>query len=148
MNYGSAFAATRVITQEPPTLGDPFAVLVPQVNADGNELGGVPLPEVTVPLGTHTGWNVTVPQLTAMRYLAGLVGSFVPFAPTREARLAAGDSRPSIEERYRDRQEYLDRVERASEDLVRERFMLAADVAAVRQYAEAMWNAIVGGVTR
>ena len=144
MDYGPGFLTSRVITNEPPTLGEPFTVLVPQLNDDGNEMGGIPLPEVTVPLGTHTGWNITIPQLSAMRYLAGLVGSFVPFAPTREGRRAAGDPRQSIAERYRDQQDYLNRIARASEDLVRQRLMLADDVPAVRRYAEAIWDAVVG----
>lgn len=144
MDYGSAFSTSRVITKEPPALGEPYAVLVPQVNTDGNELGGVPVVEVAVPLGTHTGWNVTVPQLRGLRYLAGLVGSFAPFAPTREARLAAGDPRLSIAERYRDREDYLGQVDRASADLVRQGFTLPDDVPGVRQYAESVWDAVVG----
>lgn len=143
MDFGADFGKTRVIGKEPPTLGAAYTLLVPQVNEDGNELGGIALPEVAVPLGTHTGWNVTVPQLTGLRYLAGLLGSFAPFAPTRDARLQASDPRPSIAERYLGRQDYLDRVRRTSQALVRERFMLADDVSQVVQYAESMWLAVV-----
>lgn len=143
MDYGESFAAARIITKEPPVLGPPYAVLVPQVNADGNELGGIPIPEVAVPLGTHTGWNITVPQLRDLGYLSGLVGSFVPFARTREARTQAGDARPSIEERYPTRQAYLDQIARAAQSLVRDRFVLADDVPGVVRQAEATWNALV-----
>ena len=101
----------KVITKEPPSLGAPFPVLVPQVNADGNDVGGIALPEVAVPLGTHTGWNVSTYPLSGLRYLAGLVGSFQPFAKTRAEREQSGDSRPSIEERYTNRQDYLQRVQ-------------------------------------
>jgi hypothetical protein len=145
MDYGPAFGTSRIITKEPPTLGAPFVVLVPQVDADGNELGGVPLPEIRVPLGTHTGWNVTVPPLAEMRYLGGLIGAFVPFAPTRAARMATGDARPSVAERYRDRQDYLDRMSRGANDLVRDRLLLADDAPRVRRYAETLWDALVGG---
>jgi hypothetical protein len=62
MDFGPSFATTRVITKEPPALGAAYPVLVPQVDADGNDVGGVPLPEVTVPLGTFTGWNRSVPS--------------------------------------------------------------------------------------
>lgn len=144
MDYGESFAAARVITKEPPALGAAYPVLVPQVNADGNELGGIALPEVAVPLGTHTGWNITVPQLSDLSYLAGLVGSFVPFASTREARMQSGDARPSIEERYPNRQAYLDQVAREAQVLVRERFMLADDVPGVLRLAEATWSLVVG----
>ena len=142
MDFGRDYDATRVITREPPALGAPYRVLVPQVDADGNDLGGIALPEVAVPLGTHTGWNVTEPQLAGLRYLAGLVGSFVPFARTREARLASGDARPSIAERYTSQQDYLTRVDRAAQRLVQQRFLLPGDVPGVRERAAATWAAI------
>ncbi len=143
MDFGADYSSTRVITKEPPSLGEPFAVLVPQVNADGNDEGGIALPEVAVPLGTHTGWNVSTLPLSGLRYLAGLVGAFQPFARTRAEREQSGDSRPSIEERYKDRQDYLQHVKRAATDLVRERFMLASDVDAAVMQAEQAWNAVV-----
>jgi hypothetical protein len=132
-----------VITKEPPSLGEPFSVLVPQVNADGNDEGGIALPEVAVPLGTHTGWNVSTFPLSGLRYLAGLVGSFEPFARTRAERERSGDSRLSIEERYMDRRDYLDRVRRAATDLVRERYLLEDDVDAVVRQAEHTWSVVV-----
>lgn len=144
MDYGPEYAATRVITREPPALGSPYVVLVPQVNADGNDEGGIRLPEVAVPLGTHTGWNVSTFPLSGLQYLAGLVGSFQPFPRTRAERQRSGDSRPSIEERYSSRRNYLDRVRRASADLVGERFLLPADVQGVVQRAEQTWDAVVG----
>jgi Alpha/beta hydrolase domain len=143
MDFGPDYATTRVITKEPPARGDPYTVLVPQVNADGNDVAGVRLPEVAVPLGTFTGWNVTVPPLSELRYLAGLVGSFHPLARTREERDRSGDPRPSIAERYAGRQDYLDQVARASQDLVGQRFLLAEDVPAVLRRAEDMWSAVV-----
>jgi hypothetical protein len=142
MDFGPQFAATRIITKEPPELGAPYTVLLPQVDADGNDVGGIRLPEVTVPLGTHTGWNMSVPPLTGLRYLAGLIGSFEPFARTREERDASGDPRRSIEERYSSRQDYVDRVKRAADDLVKERFMLAGDVPAVVERAGRLWDAL------
>jgi len=142
MDYGAQFSTTRVISIEPPKMGEPFRVLVPQVDADGNDMGGIRLPEVAVPLGTYTGWNVTIPQLSELRYLGGLVGGFEPFARTREQRTANGDSRPSIAERYSGRPDYLDKVRRAAQDLVRQRFLRSEDVPAVLQSAERIWNAV------
>jgi len=142
MDFGRDYGETRVITREPPTLGAPYRVLVPQVDADGNDVGGVALPEVAVPLGTHTGWNVTEPQLAGFRYLAGLVGAFVPFARTPEARLESGDARRSIAERYASEQDYLSRVDRAARALVQQRLVLAPDLPLVRQRAAAAWAAI------
>jgi hypothetical protein len=144
MDYGPDYTSTKVITKEPPSLGNPFSVLVPQVNDDGNDVGGIALPEVAVPLGTHTGWNISTYPLSGLRYLAGLVGSFEPFAKTRADREQSGDSRLSIEERYKSRQDYLQRVRRAAADLVRERFVLESDVEALVQQADQTWSVIVG----
>jgi hypothetical protein len=142
MDFGANFDTTRVITREPPVLGAPYPVLVPQVNADGNDVGGIPLPEIAVPIGTHTGWNVTVPPLPGLRYLAGLVGSFVPFARTADAR--QGDGRRAISERYAGRQDYLAQVERAAQALVAQRLLLPADLSLVRQRAATAWDAVIG----
>ena len=79
-----------------------------------------------------------------LRYLAGLVGSFQPFARTRAEREQSGDPRRSIEERYTNRQDYLQRVRRAATDLVRERFVLDSDVEALVQQADQTWSVIVG----
>jgi hypothetical protein len=144
MDFGPQYAATRTIANEPPALGAPYVVLVPQVDADGNDVGGIRLPEVAVPLGTHTGWNMSIFPLRGLRYLAGLVGSFQPFARTPADREQSGDLRRSIEERYRGRQDYLDRIRRAAADMVRERFLLPADVQGVMQRAERTWDAVVG----
>jgi len=143
MDFGPEYDKTRVITNEPPHLGAPYPVLVPQVNADGNDVGGILLPEIAVPLGTYTGWNVAVPQLNNLGYLSGLIGGFEPFALTREARLKRGDARLSIEERYAGRQDYLDRTKQAAEVLVRDRFMLAEDIRTVVQRAGEIWDAVV-----
>lgn len=144
LDFGSEYATTKVVTKEPPSLGNAFPVLVPQVNADGNDMGGIALPEVAVPLGTHTGWNVSTFQLSGLRYLAGLVGSFQAFPKTRAEREQSGDSRLSIDERYRNRQDYLQRVREAAADLVRQRFVLEADVESLVQQADRTWSVIVG----
>jgi hypothetical protein len=143
LDFGREYRTTRAISIEPPKTGEPFRVLVPQVDTDGNDVAGIRTPEVAVPLGTYTGWNVTIPQLSELRYLSGLVGGFEPFARTREQRSANGDSRLSITERYRGRPDYLDKVRRAANDLVRQRFLRVEDVPAVLQSAERIWGAVV-----
>jgi hypothetical protein len=143
MDYGPGYAATRVITTEPPKLGAAYRVLVPQVNADGNDVSGVRLPELAVPLGTYTGWNVTVPQLADLRYLSGLVGGFEPFPLTRAQREQSGDARLSVEERYASRSDYLQRVQQAADDLVKRRFMRSEDLPAVMLRAGEIWDAVV-----
>ena len=142
MDYGPEFAGRGIISMEPPALGVAYPVLVPQVDADGNDVGGVRSPEVAAPLGTYTGWNVHVPELRGLHYLAGLYGSFEPFARTRQERERAGDSRRSIAERYRDRQDYLKQVESAARELARKRLMLAGDVPAVVQRSGVLWDGL------
>ena len=148
MNLGEAYSKTRVITIEPPTLGAEYPVLVPQVDADGNDRGGIPLPEVAVPLGTFTGWNRSVPQLPGLRYLAGLIGAFEPFARTRQERDQTGDPRPSVSERYTSQADYLRRLRRAATELVQQRLMLATDVDAVVAQGTALWTALAGETNR
>ena len=63
MDYGPEFNRRRIIS-EPPLVGTSYRVLVPQVDADGNDLGGIRLPEIAVPLGTYSGWNIALPQLS------------------------------------------------------------------------------------
>jgi hypothetical protein len=75
-------------------------LLVSQVDADGNELGGIRLPEVAVPLATYTGWNFRSPDIGGTSRLLGNTGSYIPFARTRAERETRGDPRKSIEERY------------------------------------------------
>jgi hypothetical protein len=71
------------------------------------------------------------------------VGAFVPFARTRDARVASGDPRPSVAERYRNRDEFLGQVDRAAHALVEQRFLLAADAGPVRERAAQLWSAVV-----
>lgn len=143
MDYGPEFSTKGIVSEEPPTLGQPYTVLVPQVDADGNDLGGVPLPEVAVPLGTYTGWNVRLPELSGLDYLAGLYGSFEPFARTSEERERNRDPRRSIAERYRNRDDYLQRIEHAARGLAQDHFMLPEDVRMVVRRAGEMWDALV-----
>ncbi|MGH7046388.1 MAG: alpha/beta hydrolase domain-containing protein [Stellaceae bacterium] len=112
---------------DPPARLDNFyGTLVAAVDADGNEVAGIRLPPIAVPLGTYTGWNVYRAQPCEM---ADRDGSLIPFARTRQEREAAGDPRPSLEERYGDRDTYAEQVEAAAEALLTERLLLPADAA-------------------
>lgn len=142
MDYGKDFRATGVITSEPPKLGPAYAVLVPQVDADGNDLGGVASPFLAVPLGTYTGWNYVVPRLASFDYLAGLHGSFEPFASTKAKRLAAGDTRASIEERYKGREDYLQQAHAAAMKLAQQRLLRVEDIGAIDKEMAAYWDGI------
>jgi hypothetical protein len=108
--------------------------LVPQIDRDGNELAGIASPLVANPLGTYLGWNVTRSGFFRGQQ-CGFSGGFVPFAATREERIATGDARASLEERYGSFGAYLDRVRRSARQLVSERLLLPED--AERMVAEA-----------
>jgi hypothetical protein len=111
---------------------------VPKVDQDGNDIAGIRLPDVAVPLGTHTGWNLRRAGF-AEGELCPLTqsGSFIPFQTTRAERLATGDPRLSLEERYRTHARYVSEVERAARGLVRQGFLLADDGERLIQEAQA-----------
>jgi len=98
--------------------GPVFGTLVSAVDDDGNEIAGIPVPELRVPLATHTGWNLRHPEIGGKEQLLYFAGAMTPFARTRQSRQASGDPRPSGEERYPSRDAYLERVRRAALDRV------------------------------
>jgi hypothetical protein len=140
MDFGPDFTAKGVISVEPPKLGAEYPILVPQVNRDGIDVGGVSIPDVAVPLGTFTGWNYRVPVHPNFDYLGGLVGSFMPFAWTAEERKASGDSRLSVAERYAGRDVYLDRVHAAAQKLVSQHLLRGEDVPAIVAEGATRWD--------
>jgi len=143
LDFGPEFAAKGYSTQEPPRVRGAFPLLVPQVDRDGNDLGGIKLPEVAVPLGTFTGWNLRAPGTGAPAQMASYVGSFFPFPQTKKERLRTRDSRLSIEERYADRADYMQRVASVVNALVAQRFLLERDRAYVLERCGLLWDALV-----
>lgn len=131
LDYGDG-VARGVIDARPkaPPDGAGYTVLVPAVDADGNEAAGIRLPWISVPLATYTGWNVQSSEL-AEGELAGLLGSSFALPPTRGEREADGDSRLSLEERYANVDDYLGQVRERIDALVRDRYMLAEDADAL-----------------
>ncbi|HTJ08182.1 MAG TPA: alpha/beta hydrolase domain-containing protein [Candidatus Binataceae bacterium] len=114
--------------QQPPRpiAGHDYPVLVPKVDADGNEIAGIRLPDVTVPLGTRTGWNIRSAGFAEGALMA--VGFYIPFAATAKERRKTGDPRLSLEERYPSHEHYVKAVARAATELQNERLLLAEDV--------------------
>jgi hypothetical protein len=128
LEFGPRFQSEGISDIIPPKTGEPFRTLLPAVNADGNETSGIVLPEVAVPLGTHTGWNLRSAKVGAETMLSPLDGMFLPFAKTKAEREASGDSRVSLEERYPSAANYLGRLAIAALKLREERFLLDEDV--------------------
>jgi hypothetical protein len=132
----------EMITVEPPRVGKPFGVLVPQSDADGNDLGGVRLPELQVPLATYTGWNLRDPSIGAPDQRVSFLGSWIPLARTAEERKKSGDPRLSIAERYASREEYMNKFEQAAKTLVEQRFLLQEDLPAILERGRLEWKVI------
>ena len=128
------------IDREPPGLGAHYPVRFPQVDDDGNEIGGVHMPEVSVPLGSFTGWRFRTQPMGAPWALAGLAGVWLPFPATAALGAASQDPRRSIQTRYRDRADYVERCITAARGLVAQGFLLERDVTRVEARAMAMYD--------
>jgi hypothetical protein len=116
---------------EPPRVGSAsYGVLVPQVDADGNDSAGIRSVFLQAPIGTYTGWNLGRKDRFE-NGLCNLQGSFIPFAATRAEREATSDPRPSLEERYPDRDAYVAAFRAAADRLVAARFLLPDDARAL-----------------
>jgi len=131
-DYGEQFRSAGIISMEPPKVGRPYTTLVPQVDADGNELGGIRSPEVEVALGSYTGWNPRHPKAGAPGELLLMMGSWFPFSAQK------------IASRYPGRRHYLDRIRAAAQSLVRDRLMLEVDVAKAIERGAAQWDYLAG----
>jgi len=124
------------ITIQPPIIKQIIPSLVPKVNADGNELAGIPSALHQAPLGTYLGWNVASSGFYKGR-ANGFTGAFIPFAKTKAEREASGDPRLSLEERYHNHDGYVAAVKAAAERLQRDRFLLRDDAQRLIREAEA-----------
>jgi len=129
---GAAIVRTTNVVAPPgdwvrPTVPDKaYRALVCRVDGDGNEVAGIRLPDIAVPLATYTGWNEYKPPYPAGE-IADRDGSCLPLPVDRAARAASGDPRPSIAERYRDGADYVARVEAVALQLMADRLLLAED---------------------
>jgi len=128
-DYGPDFNyadGTGIITKLPPAIKHVMPMKAPKVDADGNEMGGVPVVLREAPLGTYTGWNVTAAGFHAGQ-LCNYAGGFIPFAKTKAERMANEDPRPSLEERYGTHEGYVAKVKEAAQKIVAQGFLLQAD---------------------
>jgi hypothetical protein len=129
-----------ILSVQPPHVGKPFPVLVPQVDADGNERDGVRLPEIRVPLATYASWNLRDPSIGAPDQRVSFEASYLPFAKTTADRQKSGDPRKAIAERYASREAYLAQFTTALDELVKEHWILPEDRAAMLHRGEQEWD--------
>jgi hypothetical protein len=135
LNHGQSWK-DGIITNEPPDIGEPYRLLLPAIDADGNEVAGIRLPEVTVPLGTFAGWRLRTEEQGARWAIVGLQGFWLPFP----AQATSTDPRAAIAARYSDRDDYISRCRVAAEALVTEGYLLAADIERVTKRAARLYD--------
>ena len=136
-DYGPEFDSKGIMSELPPKPipSQEYPLGVSSIDKDGNNIAGVRYPDVDVPLGTYNGWS-----LRKEGYAEGAefwnTGCFIPFARTRAERESKGDPRPSIEERYKSHDDYVQKVQAAAERCVKERTMLREDADLMIQKAK------------
>lgn len=131
------------VARWPAKLGAAWPDLVSAIDEDGNETAGIRLPEIAVPVATHTGWNPRIAPDDLPATLYPRCGWWLPFPPTEAERVLTDDPRPSIAARYRDRDDYEHRARAAAARLVESRHLLADDIEAAVQAALATYDAAV-----
>jgi hypothetical protein len=132
-----------ILAVQPPHIGKPFPVLVPQVDADGNELGGIHLPEISVPLATYTGWNLRDPSIGGASQRVSFEGSYLPFPKNVAEGKQSGDPRKSIAERYPNRGTYIEQFARATDGLIQQRWLLPEDREPLLERGKEEWDSLV-----
>jgi hypothetical protein len=120
--------------------GTELPLLVPQVDTDGNDLGGILMPDLAVPLGTAAGWVFRSKSLGSPQELVMLRGAWVPLAATQSQREKTNDPRPSLEERYASKDEFMAKVKTVIEKLIEQRFMLESDLEPQMKQASERWD--------
>lgn len=133
LNMGARWRTEGIADNVPPKAGPRFVCLIPQVDRDGNEIAGIRLPEIAVPLATYTGWNMRNPMFS--RTLRRNAGAVRPFPVTAEEREKSEDPRESILERYPSKKDYLCEVAKHLLYLRQQRFLLDEDVSMLLEEA-------------
>ena len=141
-DWGPQFNAadgSGIASNAPPLIRQVLPMFAPKVDADGNELGGVPVVLLTAPLGTYLGWNITAGGARPFHQgqICNYVGGMIPFARTLQERQSTGDPRLSLQERYTHHEGYVDAVRKAADKATKEGFLLPLDAALLIQAAEA-----------
>lgn len=141
MNFGPH--ASAGIVSYPPVENGTYPVLVSAMDEGCNEVAGIRLPDVAVPLATYTGWNVRHEEMGQgglMTSGAPLFGTTLPFLRTRAEREVSGDPRKAIDERYASRADYLAGVRAAAQTLVADRYLLTEDIWPIVTVAGQKWD--------
>ena len=148
LDYGPEQHLGRTTTL-PAVQGEEYPALVSDVDECFNEVAGIRLPDLSVPVATYTGWNPRHSDIGNTGLMIGITGGLVgwtlPLPRTRADREASGDPRPSVEESYESRDDYLARVRAAAEALVAEGYVLEEDVEGIVERAGEKWDWATAG---
>ncbi len=128
LNFGPEFASSGIVTQEPPVVEGSFPVLVPALDADGNERAGIRLPQVAVPLAVYTGWNYRTAAVGAAGEIFDMVGATFPLPKSR------------VQALYQGKEDYLNRTLMHGRALVKQGFLLEEDLIEVLGRARSQWE--------
>ncbi len=128
MDFGPEFTATGIITKEPPEVGAAFPVLVPQIGPDGNDVAGIRLPQVAVPLAAYSGWNYRTAAVGAEGEIHAMNGSTIPFSKEKIAQL------------YKDKDDYISKTLAAARAQVKQGYLLEEDVLEIVERASEQWD--------
>jgi hypothetical protein len=132
--------AVKFSGAEPPRVLGFYRSLVPQADKDGNDLGGVSMPEITCAIGTWTGWNLRSPAVGASTTLLANTGSYLPFRRSEAERTASADPRQSLQDRFSGQEAYAKCVEQASISLSNRGFLLRSDIPNIMESAIRHWQ--------
>ncbi|MEO7649205.1 MAG: alpha/beta hydrolase domain-containing protein [Bryobacteraceae bacterium] len=132
LDFGPEYLAKGIIAHQPPKTGADYAALTPKPDSDGNDLEGVKMPWVAVPLGAFTGWNLRAAAIGAEGGLLANTGSYMPFPEQR------------IRKQYQSRAEYVRQIETAARQLVKDRFLLEDDIPQIVRQGGRIWDWSMG----
>ena len=130
------------LVEPAPSSNEPYPNYVPAVDGDGNEVAGIRLPDLAVPLATYAGWNLRHPDSGAPGQIMPQIGATIPFPATRAAREESGDPRPSIEERYASKEDYLAQVREVAAAMAIEGYLLSEDLPTITDQAAQRYDAL------
>jgi len=138
LDHGTALEV-GVVTNEPPALGERYRMLLPAVDEDGNEIAGIRLPEVAVPLGTFAGWRLRAEAMGSTWAIVGLAGSWLPFPRHPDST----DARRSVTARYKNKEDYVGQCLAVADTLIMDRYLLTRDRERIAIRAAALYDWVV-----
>jgi len=136
-----------ILSIQPPAVLYAYQALVPRVDADGNDLGGIRLPEIAVPLATYTGWNLRSAATGAPTERTAFLGSFLPLPRNAEDAAASHDPRKPLDARYKSYDDYRAQFEKSLSKLIKDRYILPEDGQRLMDRSKEEWDWTMEGKT-